>query len=129
MKVRQQTVDKYYAFLKELAVIHESKGDIVNLSSIITEKKLNNYVSATMVKLGYIKRTSKSTYKLLLVKPQPKHARELLDYMNSVRNNVKPIKVIPKETSKKVINKVSKTEIKTSNKEFSLLWGLIKVKF
>lgn len=125
MKSRQITIDKYFKFLKYIADLQKTKGDLVDVGKLIKEYKLNSCVFAHIVKLGYAKIVSNKTYKILLIKPEPIHAKKLLDSINDDRS--KSDSVI--QNSKKRTTKSKNLKPKTSNKEFSILWGLVRIKF
>jgi predicted Zn-ribbon and HTH transcriptional regulator len=124
MKIRQTTIDKYYKFLKDLTLLSQNK-EITDLNKIVKEYALNTYTASVMVQLGYVKKINRSKCQLLLLNPEPIHAKKLIEIMNKSRE---------KSKSKQKINQTSKRNQKSlisknSQKEFSLLWGLITIKF
>jgi DNA-binding transcriptional regulator WhiA len=131
MKTRQNTIEKYHKFLKDLSLTARN-GEINNVSDIVRDYSLNSYTPSVMLKLGYIKKIGKQKHKLLLMNPEPKHARELIEFMNQARQKHKSVASVKKPSKQKVITsrKASKPAASTSSqREFSVLWGLIKVKF
>lgn len=136
MKARQATIEKYYNFLKVLVKLQNETSVLKDLPGLIKQYKLNTYTSSTLIHLGYVQNGNNRTFKVVLMKPEPRHAKAILDFMNTNRQKNRLSKKVEMKTSKP--NKVSKTvkpKVKTvksvvsERKEFSLLWGLIKVKF
>jgi DNA-binding transcriptional regulator WhiA len=131
MKTRQSTIEKYHQFLKDLSLTARN-GEISNISDIAKDYSLNGYTTSVMLKLGYIKKIGKQKHKLLLINPEPKHARELIEFMNQARQKHKNVPSVKRPSKTKTVasRKASKPAASTSSqREFSVLWGLIKVKF
>jgi hypothetical protein len=125
MKSRQTTIDKYFNFLKYLADLQKTKDHIYDVSDLVKKYHLNSCVFSHMVRLGYAKNVSIRTYKFLLVKPEPIHAKKLLDSINADRIKSRNAE---KDIKRKVV-KNKKLNSQAANKEIKILWGLITLKF
>lgn len=136
MAIRQATIAKYHNFLKD--IVDKADGNMIihDFYSHVSNHKLNNAVGGELQRLGYIVKVSglSGAYEVKLVKPEPKHARTILEKLNVARNNTekekteKVTKPVKKVTAKKV--RVKKDQIhEYSKKEFSILWGLIFLKW
>lgn len=127
MAIRQATIAKYHNFLKD--IVDKADGNMIihDFYSHVSNHKLNNAVGGELQRLGYIVKVSglSGSYRVQLIKPEPKHARTILEKLNVARNNSE------KDKTSKVTKPVKKVKAKKEQiaehpkKEFSILWGMI----
>ena len=135
-KPRKQTIEKYTKFLEELSKINIIvKSD---LYAMIRTFHLNNSIVSHLVSLNYIDHLDNKKFKVCLLKVMPIHAVELLYKLNSTRAGVKITKVdnqkvkaiVPTKTKGR--NKKQDIAYVSSDKQpkqFSLLWGVVMIKW
>lgn len=125
MAIRKKTIEKYQHFLLELVKNADSQNMITDIYGLAKSFGVNTYACAALVKLGYVERKPeyKKSVKLLLLKPEFKHARLLLEKIDENRN--KNTKANDSKSSAK--SKSKSKEVK--NKEFVILWGLISIRW
>jgi hypothetical protein len=132
MAIRQATIAKYHNFLKDLVDKADNNMIIHDFHLHISKHQLNNAVSGELQRLGYMIKVlgSPGSYEIKLVKPEPKHARILLENLNFIRAKSKLEKSKSPEKNVVKTKRVKKQQIsENSKKEFTMLWGLISLKW
>lgn len=153
IKAKVSTIAKYTEFLKAIVKIADANYMVTGeeLYNLQRQHRINSTTVSIVVKLGFVTYHSAKQnvgkkrynfYKVHLIKPEPKHAKQLLDYINKKRveyRSPEPLITKPCDTSikfQKEFKKPVKAKKPTieqntavAKKEFSLLWGLLKIKY
>jgi hypothetical protein len=124
-QVRRDAKFRYYEFLKDIHSVIESNKSC-SIKFYCRKHKIARGQLLTLKELGIVKRIRINEYKWLKGKPTMLMAQKILDKQLNRRID-QETKVIDKPKEKKIITlSEQKKEVKKSNSELSILWGLIK---
>lgn len=150
IKTKVETIQKYKVFLDD--VVNTSDLDFLikgeELYRLQRKHKINNSTASIVIKLNYVslkKRLHKgynrvNFYEVNLRKPEPRHAKKILDYINTRRLVNKNEEVVEQkcDTSKAFVKEFKKAvkakqpieeKQPSAKKEVSIMWGLFKIKY
>lgn len=129
MEIRQTTIDKTLASLKDLRKL-SLQGPITGreIAEIAKKNKSNTGIFYSAFKVGYFTRTGRGVYKCNVPAFEPIHARRVIENFSQYLENSRKAKPEEKSPAQKPKQPAIKAPVK-EKREISFLFGLFKIKF